>query len=80
MEENSLQGGGFWGIPPPHPRFSAIAEGHASAAMTLDGYGDLFDHDLDGVADALDQARRKSGVSTSLARDDSENGETPELR
>ncbi|SDQ04909.1 site-specific integrase [Leucobacter chromiiresistens] len=32
--------------------------GHASAAMTLDVYADLFDDDLDLVASALDQARR----------------------
>jgi integrase len=31
--------------------------GHASAAMTLDVYADLFDDDLDGVVVALDQAR-----------------------
>lgn len=31
--------------------------GHASAAMTLDRYADLFDDDLDAVAVALDQAR-----------------------
>ena len=30
--------------------------GHASAAMTLDTYADLFDDDLDAVADALDAA------------------------
>lgn len=30
--------------------------GHSSAAMTLDVYADLFDRDLDGVADALDHA------------------------
>ena len=30
--------------------------GHASAAMTLDVYADLFDDDLDAVADALDAA------------------------
>jgi integrase len=29
--------------------------GHASAAMTLDVYADLFDDDLDGVAHALNQ-------------------------
>lgn len=46
--------------------------GHASAAMTLDVYGDLFDDDLDGVADALDQARRNSVVITVLSRDESE--------
>ncbi|HEU0205527.1 MAG TPA: tyrosine-type recombinase/integrase [Pseudolysinimonas sp.] len=39
--------------------------GHASAAMTLDIYADLFDDDLDGVADALEAARAKalSGVA-----------------
>ncbi|WP_288076302.1 site-specific integrase [Rhodococcus sp. (in: high G+C Gram-positive bacteria)] len=31
--------------------------GHASAAMTLDVYADLFDDDLDAVANALDDAR-----------------------
>lgn len=31
--------------------------GHASAAMTLDTYADLFDDDLDYVADALSRAR-----------------------
>lgn len=31
--------------------------GHASAAMTLDVYADLFDDDLDGVAVAMDRAR-----------------------
>ena len=30
--------------------------GHASAAMTLDTYADLFDDDLDDVGDALDRA------------------------
>ena len=33
--------------------------GHASAAMTLDTYADLFDDDLDAVADALDAARTR---------------------
>lgn len=33
--------------------------GHASAAMTLGTYADLFDDDLDAVAKALDKARRK---------------------
>ena len=28
--------------------------GHASAAMTLDTYADLFDDDLDAVADRMD--------------------------
>ena len=31
--------------------------GHASAAMTLDVYSDLFEDDLVTVADALDVAR-----------------------
>lgn len=34
--------------------------GHASAAMTLDTYADLFDDDLDAVAVALNDARRSS--------------------
>jgi len=37
--------------------------GHASAAMTLDVYSDLFDDDLNAVAKALDKARRKADVS-----------------
>ncbi len=32
--------------------------GHASAAMTLDTYADLFDDDLDAVADRLDAVVR----------------------
>jgi hypothetical protein len=34
--------------------------GHASAAMTLDTYADLFDDDLDAVAAAFAQARNRS--------------------
>lgn len=34
--------------------------GHASAAMTLDLYADLFDDDLEAVATALDGARTKA--------------------
>jgi integrase len=34
--------------------------GHASAAMTLDVYADLFEDDLDAVSDALDDARTLS--------------------
>ena len=37
--------------------------GHASAAMTLDTYADLFEDDLDAVATALDQARKKASVA-----------------
>jgi integrase len=36
--------------------------GHASAAMTLDTYADLFDDDLDSVSDALDAAAAKSDL------------------
>ena len=36
--------------------------GHASAAMMLDTYAELFDDDLDGVAAALDQARKSATV------------------
>ncbi|MBG6060173.1 integrase [Cryobacterium sp. MP_M3] len=42
--------------------------GHASAAMTLDVYADLFDDDLDAVAVALDQARTISSVGKMWAR------------
>jgi integrase len=37
--------------------------GHKSAAMTLDTYADLFDSDLDAVADRLDAVARAAGVS-----------------
>lgn len=36
--------------------------GHASAAMTLDVYADLFDDDLDAVATRLDHAAVSTGV------------------
>jgi integrase len=36
--------------------------GHASAAMTLDRYADLFDDDLDAVAERLDAVARAAGV------------------
>lgn len=42
--------------------------GHASAAMTLDTYADLFDDDLGAVADALDQAASVSTVAIALSR------------
>jgi hypothetical protein len=42
--------------------------GHASAAMTLDIYADLFDDDLEAVATALDQARSRESVGTAWAR------------
>lgn len=37
--------------------------GHASAALTLDRYADLFDDDLDAVADRLDVVARRAGVA-----------------
>jgi integrase len=43
--------------------------GHASAAMTLDIYADLFDDDLEAVAVALDQARSQTSVGKMWARD-----------
>lgn len=42
--------------------------GHASAAMTLDTYADLFDDDLDAVGAALDQARTDSVVGKARAK------------
>jgi hypothetical protein len=36
--------------------------GHASAAITLDVYADLFDDDLDTVAVALDRAALQTDV------------------
>jgi integrase len=45
--------------------------GHASAAMTLDRYADLFDDDLDEVADRLDRLRAASrGLSADFLRTD----------
>ncbi len=37
--------------------------GHASAAMTLDTYADLFDDDLEAVGTALDSARSRASVA-----------------
>ena len=42
--------------------------GHASAAMTLDIYADLFDDDLEAVATALDNARSHEIVGKMWAR------------
>lgn len=42
--------------------------GHSSAAMTLDIYADLFDDDLDGVADALDAVVSQLDVAKMLPR------------
>ncbi|ODQ85665.1 hypothetical protein BHQ17_22600 [Mycolicibacterium holsaticum] len=43
--------------------------GHASAAMTLDVYADLFNDDLEAVATALDAARLRESVGNMWARD-----------
>jgi hypothetical protein len=40
--------------------------GHASAELTLDTYADLFDDDLDAVADRLDIVARAAGAAHSL--------------
>ena len=42
--------------------------GHASAAMTLDTYADLFDDDLDDVATALDSAKLASSVRATAGK------------
>ncbi|WP_026550565.1 site-specific integrase [Arthrobacter sp. Br18] len=42
--------------------------GHSSAAMTLDVYAELFDEDLNAVADALDHAVSSAGVARMLPR------------
>lgn len=41
--------------------------GHSSAAMTLDTYSDLFDDDLDIVADALDEQRSRNVAKNAQA-------------
>jgi integrase len=48
--------------------------GHASAAMTLDTYADLFDDDLDSAALALDLARTKARAAQMHARTDANEG------
>ena len=42
--------------------------GHSSAAMTLDIYADLFDEELDAVADALDAVVSQLDVAKVLPR------------
>jgi integrase len=42
--------------------------GHAKASMTLDVYADLFDEDLDGVADRLDAAIKSAADGLRTAR------------
>jgi ketopantoate hydroxymethyltransferase len=38
--------------------------GHASAAMTLDAYADLFEDDLDRAADRLDRAAGRAAADS----------------
>jgi len=45
--------------------------GHASAAMTLDVYADLFEDDLDDVSQRLNETRSKNFVGFSWGMDDS---------
>ncbi len=45
--------------------------GHASAAMTLDTYADLFEDDLDAVGMALDKARTNSSAAKTRPNVDS---------
>ena len=42
--------------------------GHASAAMTLDIYADLFDDDLNAVSDRLDEALRALKCGQSVGK------------
>ena len=42
--------------------------GHASAAVTLDVYADLFDDDLGSVATAFNQAAVQSDVANLLPK------------
>ncbi|MCU1482935.1 MAG: integrase [Subtercola sp.] len=51
--------------------------GHASAAMTLDTYADLFDDDLDAVATALNKAKNSADVAKALPDAHSAQRKTP---
>jgi integrase len=42
--------------------------GHARAPMALDVYADLFDDDLDGVADSLDAAIKSAAAGRLRSR------------
>jgi integrase len=52
-----------------HANVKAIQRmvGHAKASMTLDVYADLFDEDLDGVADLLDAASKSTADALQTA-------------
>ena len=55
--------------------------GHASAAITLDVYADLFEDDLDAVADALNsQAIAQSGANCGQCAATDPNGHPPGMR
>ncbi|GAA4358388.1 hypothetical protein GCM10023087_32110 [Microbacterium rhizosphaerae] len=47
----------------PHVKAVQRMLGHASAAMTLDVYADLFDDDLDAVSTSLNAARNAAVTS-----------------
>ena len=49
--------------------------GHASATMTMDTYGHLFENRLDEVADALDRARAQSDLDEDLWKTTAEEGQ-----
>ena len=53
------------------PNVKAVQKmlGHASTAMTLDIYADLFDDDLEAFASALHDARARENVGKMWARD-----------
>ncbi|MEV8338837.1 MULTISPECIES: site-specific integrase [Leucobacter] len=54
--------------------------GHASAAMTLDVYSDLFEDDLEALTKRLDQAIATQGVVNLLPEPRTQKARTPELR
>ncbi len=43
-------------------KFAQRQLGHSSAAMTLDVYADLFDGDLDAVADTMEENHNGLGA------------------
>ncbi|HWU45684.1 MAG TPA: tyrosine-type recombinase/integrase [Humibacter sp.] len=53
--------------------------GHASAAMTLDTYSDLFEDDLDAVAQRLDDGRRLASVGKPWANGGVIGDQNPEI-
>ena len=54
--------------------------GHASAAMTLDVYAGLFDDDLDGPADRMDEAHVYSACTQDDERAKGKNSNVSEIR